>query len=658
MIFKNHIKTLTAFNTSSKTSRDRNFSSFTFSGFKMSSFVRRGLNPSFSASAGGDSVAFICTFTTIFVSFNEEKTDLFLSFFLPKTALNMPITTTTTTKNKRKRNDEKNDDDDDDDDDDDGQFDLSVLLPVHNALPHLTSCLVCLFAQEKVKLEIVIVDDSSTDGSFERIGLCKRAYEKLKEGEGGEWKLTENEKEEEEDVGNEGLCDFYANKVECNLREEFAQLEEEKGNDGNEDMYERIVRKYCKGKRHKIILRKLERSKELRSGQGIALNLAYSLSTCEYVAEMEADDMRPQRCFYELLNALKSREDLDATFSQISLIGDLPSSNAPQEGWIGMERFRRWQNSLTCGTTEMAPGRYIEIPAMRASGCYRRSFLEKKMNLNKEGEESIRIYDDLWRIGDEVVDFAVSEEQRTCSSLKRNPNHWWPVDVSFLHRAFNSGMRCHKIERPMYWWRQYAKQSTKVHDRCSLERLRAAKVHYMLKEDGPLGFAALFTADGDTDAEVRDVDALADSTEPDSSAAKIKNSPRGSKEQKKLIIRVFGRGVTLNAYVADINREIELIRAKEKEEHYARQKKPLSATTTTITTTEEDDDTYQPKLLYVVEKRDEMPGLPKRKRSKENLDKNTKLCRLFAFGMQKAREKILRVMRDDFDLGGLDWFVA
>ena len=498
------------------------------------------------------------------------------------------------------------------------------------------------------------MDDSSADGSFERIGACKRAYETLKEGEGGEWKLTEDEKEEEEEDVEDG--DFYANRVEIKMREEFAQLEEEER--GNDDMYERIVRKYCKGKRHKIILRKLERSKELRSGQGLALNLAYSLSTCEYVAEMEADDMRPQRCFYELLNALKSREDLDATFSQISLIGDLPSSNAPQEGWIGMERFRRWQNSLTCGTTEMAPGRYIEIPAMRASGCYRRSFLEKKMNLNKEGEGGIRIYDDLWRIGDEVVDFAVSEEQRTCSSLKRNPNHWWPVDVSFLHRAFNSGMRCHKVERPMYWWRQYAKQSTKVHDRCSLERLRAAKVHYMLKEDGPLGFAALFTADGDMDAEVRDVDALANSSEPDSSAAKIKNSPRGSKEQKKLIIRVFGRGETLNAYVADINREIELIRAKEKEEHYARHKKPLDATAT-ITTTDEDDDTYQPKLLYVVEKRDEMPGLPKRKRSKENgLDKNTKLCRLFAFGMQKAREKILRVMRDDFDTGGLDWFVA
>jgi len=53
-----------------------------------------------------------------------------------------------------------------------------------------------------------------------------------------------------------------------------------------------------------------------------------------------------------------------------------------------------------------------------------------------------------------------------------------------------------------------------------------------------------------------------------------------------------------------------------------------------------------------------MPGLPKRKRLKENLDENTKLARLFAFGMAKARAKVLRVMRDDFDAGGLDWFVA
>ena len=46
-------------------------------------------------------------------------------------------------------------------------------------------------------------------------------------------------------------------------------------------------------------------------------------------------------------------------------------------------------------------------------------FLQKEiMNLNKEGEGGIRIYDDLWRIGDEVVDFADSEELRTCSSLK------------------------------------------------------------------------------------------------------------------------------------------------------------------------------------------------------------------------------------------------
>ena len=137
-----------------------------------------------------------------------KKKRTFLDHFSPKTGIEHANNDDEEQHKQEKRNDfEKNDDDSDDK----GQFDVSVLLPVHNALPHLTSCLICLFAQEKVKLEIVIVDNSSTDGSFERIGVCKRAYEKLKEGDGGEWKLTEDEKEEKEDVGN----DFYANKVEC-----------------------------------------------------------------------------------------------------------------------------------------------------------------------------------------------------------------------------------------------------------------------------------------------------------------------------------------------------------------------------------------------------------------------------------------------------------
>ena len=511
------------------------------------------------------------------------------------------------------------------------RLDVSVLLPARDAKPYLSSCLLCLLAQRGCNLEIIAVDDSSADGSFEMMREFKSAYEKLGDGEGGEKEALgvgggDSEPSEEDQWQSD-----------WSLRQEIEELEES----GNVDGYESLVRKYCVGGRHKMIIRKLERSKEIRSGQGLALNLAYSLSTCEYVAEMEADDVRPPCCFKMLGHELNECPQLDAVFSGIALIGDLVSKSAPQEGWVGMQRFEQWQNSLV-GYDLMANGRYIEIPAMRASGCYRRTFLEEKMNLNEGNDGGVRIYDDLWRIGEEVVDLAVPDDQKSNgegdqksnAASKRDPNHWWPVDVSFLHRAFNSGMKSLKLEHRLYWWRQYASQSTKIHERCSLERLRAAKVHYMLKEDGPLGFDALFPIEADADGIIK---------KPE--------------KQKKLIIRVFGRGETLNGYVDDINREIEIIQAKEKK------KRALENPAAAAAATETDDDdaskeAYQPKLIYVVEKRDEMPGLPKRKRSKENLDENTKLARLFAFGMAKARAKVLRVTRDDFDAGGLDWFVA
>ena len=496
-------------------------------------------------------------------------------------------------------------------------------MPIRNARPHLSSAVLSLLSQVECTLELVFVDDASTDGSYETMCEFKRAYERLDKGEGGD---------EETCVGR------WKEDDEVNPIEADARLRDELETNGCESM----VRKYCKGGRHAVIVKKLERKEELRSGQGLALNVAYALSTCEYVAEMEADDIRPQNCFSKLLAALKANASLDAAFSKIALIGDLPSNDA-QEGWVGMKRFEEWQNSLETGE-DMRNGRFLEIPAMRASGCYRRSFLEEKLNLvaQKEREKKdARIYEDLWMKGGKVVDCAVSDEQET--NLNRNPNHWWPVDVSFFHRAFNSHMKCIKIPEKMYWWRQYAKQSTKIHERCSLERLRAAKVHYLLKEDGPLGFDALFPADDDKDKDDRDnnVDSSpASATEQKETSAK-KPLPLPD-TQKKLIIRVFGRGETLTSYIADINREIELLQAKDKKE-YVQQAA---------------DNEYRPKLLYVVEKRDEMPGLPKRKRAKENLDKNTKLARLFAFGMAKARAKISRVVRDDFDAGGLDWFVA
>src|SRR5690348_7664631 len=42
---------------------------------------------------------------------------------------------------------------------------VSVVLPVYNALPHLTEALESLFAQDCDDFEIVAIDDASTDGS-------------------------------------------------------------------------------------------------------------------------------------------------------------------------------------------------------------------------------------------------------------------------------------------------------------------------------------------------------------------------------------------------------------------------------------------------------------------------------------------------------------
>ena len=247
--------------------------------------------------------------------------------------------------------------------------DVSVLMPIRNARPHLSSTVLSLLSQVECTLELVFVDDASTDGSYETMCEFKRAYDRLGKGEGGDEETCVGRWKEDDEID--------PIEADARLRDEL----EAKG-------CESMVRKYCKGGRHAVIVKKLERSEELRSGQGLALNLAYALSTCEYVAEMEADDIRPQNCFSKLLAALKANASLDAAFSKIALIGDLPSNDA-QEGWVGMKRFEEWQNSLETGE-DMRNGRFLEIPAMRASGCYRRSFLEEKLNLVAQKEREKR----------------------------------------------------------------------------------------------------------------------------------------------------------------------------------------------------------------------------------------------------------------------------
>lgn len=46
---------------------------------------------------------------------------------------------------------------------------LSVVMPVHNALPHLDAAIESILAQSEREFEFVILDDASTDGSAERL---------------------------------------------------------------------------------------------------------------------------------------------------------------------------------------------------------------------------------------------------------------------------------------------------------------------------------------------------------------------------------------------------------------------------------------------------------------------------------------------------------
>jgi len=46
---------------------------------------------------------------------------------------------------------------------------LSVVMPVHNALPHLDAAVHSILGQSFVDFEFVILDDASTDGSRERL---------------------------------------------------------------------------------------------------------------------------------------------------------------------------------------------------------------------------------------------------------------------------------------------------------------------------------------------------------------------------------------------------------------------------------------------------------------------------------------------------------
>ena len=125
--------------------------------------------------------------------------------------------------------------------------------------------------------------------------------------------------------------------------------------------------------------------------------------------------------------------------------------------------------------SELASSRFIEIPALRATALFRRSALVELQNKTHANA----LYRDIWpNPQGVVVDYASLDAKAPV--LDGLPHRWWPVDSDFWHRWFHHDFIVAKISRNLYIWRQYSAQSTRTHNRCSLEQLRRCKAYFFV----------------------------------------------------------------------------------------------------------------------------------------------------------------------------------
>ena len=103
----------------------------------------------------------------------------------------------------------------------------------------------------------------------------------------------------------------------------------------------------------------------LNRGQGAAMSLALARSTAPLIAQMEADDRRPNpRAFALMVDALRTNG------------WDGCCSDARPFGATGrMRAYCDWQNNLT-RPAELAANRFVEIPALHQTGVFTRAAVD------------------------------------------------------------------------------------------------------------------------------------------------------------------------------------------------------------------------------------------------------------------------------------------
>ena len=206
---------------------------------------------------------------------------------------------------------------------------ISVLMPCRNAMPWLPDCVASVLAQEGLEsdggLELIVVDDSSTDGSREWLRGLAAALEEAD----AERPSTSDARPPSDDArSNKARPDGGARRVH-RLFHAWKKKKKKKKKKKTRSLPtvsrrgRRRSSRLCASRRLRGDAR---RGNALRvfaveafgpSGQGLALNLAYRHARAPLIGEMESDDLRPPRCFFELKRALEANEAWDGAASRV-----------------------------------------------------------------------------------------------------------------------------------------------------------------------------------------------------------------------------------------------------------------------------------------------------------------------------------------------------